>query len=36
MDLKENVYDRNDWINLDQDREIWRAVVETVKKGQIL
>ena len=30
MGLKESLWDRSDWINLDQDRDKWRVVVKTV------
>jgi hypothetical protein len=32
MDFKVVVGDRGDWMELDQDREGWRALVSTVKK----
>lgn len=37
MGLKESLWDdRNDWINLDQDRDKWRVVVKMVIiQGQI-
>jgi hypothetical protein len=30
MDLREIGWDGNDWIYLDQDRDQWRALVNTV------
>jgi hypothetical protein len=32
MDLKEIGWDNMDWINLAQDRDRWRALVNTVMK----
>ena len=32
MGLKENLWDRSDWINLGQDHDKWRVVVKTVIK----
>jgi hypothetical protein len=30
MDLRERGWDRMDWIDLSQDRDRWRALVNTV------
>jgi hypothetical protein len=35
MDLKETVCEDSDWIHLDQDRDQWRAIVNTVMKLRI-
>jgi hypothetical protein len=35
MSLKESLWDGNDWINLDQDRDKWRVVMKTVIQGWI-
>jgi hypothetical protein len=35
MGLKESLSDRNDWINLDQDREKRTVVVKTVMRSRI-
>jgi hypothetical protein len=35
MDLREIGWDDMDWINLDQDREQWRALVITVMNLQV-
>jgi hypothetical protein len=36
MDFLEVGYEGMDWINLAQDRDRWRAVVNTVKCGEFL
>jgi hypothetical protein len=35
MDLREIGWEFVDWIHLDQDRDQWRAVVNTVMKLQV-
>jgi hypothetical protein len=35
MDLREIGWDRRDWIELAQDRDQWRALVNTVMKLRI-
>jgi hypothetical protein len=36
MDLREIGWDGMDWINLAQDRDQWRALVNTVMKFRVL
>jgi hypothetical protein len=36
MDIKRNKREGVDWINVDQDREIWRAVVNKEMNLRIL
>jgi hypothetical protein len=36
MDLREEVWEGVDWMNLAQNRDQWRAVVNTVMKLQVL
>jgi hypothetical protein len=35
MDLREIAWDGMDWINLSQDRDKWRALVNTVMNLQV-
>jgi hypothetical protein len=36
MGLKETLWDRNDWFNLDQDRDKWRVDVrKIIMQGQL-
>jgi hypothetical protein len=35
MDLKEKGWDGTEWIDLAQDRDQWRALVNTVIKFQV-
>jgi hypothetical protein len=36
MDLREIVWDGMDWIELDQDKDQWRALVNTVMNLRVL